>query len=54
VRGASGVGLGLAVVKRFSQCLGYAIRIDSKVGKGSVITIVIPPSDTYRPKNEDE
>ncbi|MCD5985312.1 MULTISPECIES: hybrid sensor histidine kinase/response regulator [Pseudomonas] len=34
-----GVGLGLSIVKRLSQILGVRIRIDSKVDRGTTVTI---------------
>jgi two-component system, sensor histidine kinase len=32
----------LAIVKRLAELLGYAVRIDSRVGKGSRFTVSIP------------
>ncbi|WP_164708843.1 ATP-binding protein, partial [Pseudomonas viridiflava] len=34
-----GVGLGLSIVKRLSQILDVGIRIDSKVDRGTTVTI---------------
>lgn len=43
--GLSGVGLGLAVVERFVECLGYKVTVKSRVGKGTLMRICVPPSD---------
>lgn len=40
-----GVGLGLAVVQRFVDSLGYQVLVKSKVGIGSVLTVLIPAAD---------
>jgi signal transduction histidine kinase len=39
-----GVGLGLAVVKRFAEALGYEVSVRSTPGHGSVFRIAIPPT----------
>ena len=44
-RNQNGVGLGLAVVKRFADCLGYEILVRSQLGRGSVMTLVVPTTD---------
>jgi signal transduction histidine kinase len=42
VQRSGGVGLGLAIVKRFADCLGYQLVVRSKLGSGTVMTIVVP------------
>jgi signal transduction histidine kinase len=41
-RSSGGVGLGLYIVKKFTEVLGGEIRVTSEVGKGSTFTIAIP------------
>jgi two-component system phosphate regulon sensor histidine kinase PhoR len=43
-RDTGGTGLGLAIVKHVAQRHGAELRIDSVPGKGSVFSIVFPPS----------
>ena len=52
-KGVEGVGLGLAVVKRFVDCLGYEIRVRSRVGRGTVMTVLVPENDVVGLEDED-
>ena len=46
--GRGGVGLGLAVVKRFVDCLGYEITVRSRIGHGTVMMVRVPASDVQK------
>ncbi|TMA12697.1 MAG: hypothetical protein E6J89_03845 [Deltaproteobacteria bacterium] len=37
-----GVGIGLYIVKKYTEMLGGKIQVESKVGKGSSFTVTIP------------
>lgn len=41
-RAYGGVGLGLYIVKRFTEILGGRIMVDSELGKGSIFTLILP------------
>lgn len=50
-KGAGGVGLGLAVVKRFVDGMGYDIRVRSRIGHGTVMVVSIPANDVCKPND---
>ena len=45
-RQAGGSGLGLAIVKHITQLYGGSLKLDSEVGKGTVITMSLPKAET--------
>lgn len=49
---SKGMGLGLAIVQRLCGLLGYAIRLTSEYGKGSVFGFDVPPG-AARVKRDD-
>jgi signal transduction histidine kinase len=41
-----GVGLGLALARRFARLMGGEIDVESRLGEGSVFTLVLPAAGT--------
>lgn len=37
-----GLGLGLAIVDRLSRLLGYIIRVESRLGRGTMFSVLVP------------
>ena len=44
-----GLGLGLAIVQRLADLLGYTVDVRSRVGRGSVFSIDVPLASESRP-----
>ena len=53
-KGLGGVGLGLAVVERFAEALGYQITVQSRVGQGTLMRICVPACDIQDSDNYQE
>jgi signal transduction histidine kinase len=49
IPGQTGFGLGLAIVRRFSQVLGHPVSLASRVGRGSTFSVLIPLSSEAPP-----
>lgn len=45
-RGFEGLGLGLTLVKRFTDLIGAALSVQSELGKGTTFNILLPRSNT--------
>ena len=43
-----GFGIGLGIVRRVSNLLGFPVTVQSSVGGGSTFTVEIPPGKVYR------
>jgi signal transduction histidine kinase len=48
VTGNHGVGLGLAVVERFAQALEYPVSMRSRIGVGTVVSVLVPARDVIK------
>ena len=46
--GQKGIGLGLAVVKRFADWMGYDIQVASNLGRGTVVRVLLSPADVVK------
>jgi signal transduction histidine kinase len=47
--GQTGFGLGLAIVRRFSQALDHKVSLASNLGRGSTFSVLLPLSDEAPP-----
>ena len=48
LRGQEGVGLGLAVVKRLADCMKYRVIVRSRVGRGTMVAVLVPAGDVHK------
>ena len=48
-QGGRGMGLGLAIVRRFAELLGHGVAVDSQPGRGSRFSITAPRVTDLRP-----
>ena len=46
--GQKGIGLGLAVVKRFADWMSYEIQVASNLGRGTVVRVLLSPADVVK------
>jgi two-component system phosphate regulon sensor histidine kinase PhoR len=50
-REEGGTGLGLSIVKHLLQLLNGRLRIQSEVGKGTMVEVTLPISSSHLPNN---
>jgi CheY-like chemotaxis protein len=48
--GSKGYGLGLSIVRRISRLLDHPVQVRSRVGKGSVFSVLVPLAETVGQK----
>src|SRR5262249_53890521 len=48
-----GLGLGLAIVERTGKLLGHPVKVRSRVGKGSVFSMVVPYGDPSQVRSSE-
>jgi signal transduction histidine kinase len=52
-RGYGGVGLGLYIVKNYTELMGGRIEVESELGKGTVFTVTLPVDAESEPLTAD-
>ncbi|MBE0428522.1 MAG: HAMP domain-containing histidine kinase [Thermoleophilia bacterium] len=45
-RTSGGTGIGLTIVKQYVDALGGRIQVESKVGEGTIFTVMLPPASS--------
>jgi len=49
-----GTGLGLPIVKRFTEQLGGSIELASRLGEGTIVTVTLPQAGPLRPSETED
>lgn len=49
-RAYEGIGLGLYIVKQFTELLGGSIKVETELGRGSAFTVIVPDQSHIKPQ----